>query len=125
MKTADLVTFTEEILNGKLHFLCSVCKKNRMSYSIKCYKQINKIALLSLTLSEFLRIFSFFLFFSIRFFFHEHSRTTALQGKGEGFSLTPHYHFHLLHRHLDISREITAENSPLHITCGRSRTGNL
>ena len=22
-KTADLVTFTEEILNGKLHFLCS------------------------------------------------------------------------------------------------------
>ena len=30
-QTADLVTFTEEILNGKLHFLCSefntvVCK---------------------------------------------------------------------------------------------------
>ena len=24
---ADLVTFTEEILNGKLHFLCSVSKK--------------------------------------------------------------------------------------------------
>ena len=23
MKTVDLVTFTEEILNGKLHFLCS------------------------------------------------------------------------------------------------------
>ena len=23
-KTADLVTFTEEIFNGKLHFLCSV-----------------------------------------------------------------------------------------------------
>ena len=23
-KTADLVTFTEEILNGELHFLCSV-----------------------------------------------------------------------------------------------------
>ena len=22
-ETADLVTFTEEILNGKLHFLCS------------------------------------------------------------------------------------------------------
>ena len=26
----DLVTFTEEILNGKLHFLCSASKK--MSY---------------------------------------------------------------------------------------------
>ena len=24
-ETSDLVTFTEEILNGKLHFLCSVC----------------------------------------------------------------------------------------------------
>ena len=23
--TVDLLTFTEEILNGKLHFLCSVC----------------------------------------------------------------------------------------------------
>ena len=26
-KTADLVTFTAEILNGKLHFLCSVYHK--------------------------------------------------------------------------------------------------
>ena len=25
-ETADLVTFTEEILNGKLHFLCSDIK---------------------------------------------------------------------------------------------------
>ena len=25
-KTTDLVTFTEEILNEKLHFLCSVCR---------------------------------------------------------------------------------------------------
>ena len=24
-ETVDLVTFTEEILNGKLHFLCSAC----------------------------------------------------------------------------------------------------
>ena len=24
LETEDLVTFTEEILNGKLHFLCSV-----------------------------------------------------------------------------------------------------
>ena len=24
METVDLLTFTEEILNGKLHFLCSV-----------------------------------------------------------------------------------------------------
>ena len=27
-KTADLVRFTKEILNGKLHFLCSETKKD-------------------------------------------------------------------------------------------------
>ena len=26
-ETADLVTFIEEILNGKLHFLCSACSQ--------------------------------------------------------------------------------------------------
>ena len=34
-----------------------------------------------------------FFFFSIWVFFHEHSRITRLQGKGEGISLTPHYRF--------------------------------
>ena len=43
-------------------------------------------------------------FFSIWVFFHEHSQFTGQQGKGEGIYLTPLYHFHLLHRHLDISR---------------------
>ena len=38
-----------------------------------------------------------------------------MQGKGEGISLTPHYHFHPLHRHFDISRAITTESSPLYI----------
>ena len=38
-------------------------------------------------------------FFSIWVFFHEHSRITELQRKGEGISLTPHYHFNPLHRH--------------------------
>ena len=46
-------------------------------------------------------------------------------GEGEGISLTPHYHFHPLHRHLDISRAITAESSPLHIASSRIQTGNL
>ena len=54
-------------------------------------------------------------FFSIWVFFHEHSRFTGQQGKGESIYLTPLYHFHPLHRDLDISREITAESSPLHI----------
>ena len=30
-ETADLVTFTEETLNGKLHFLCSVTLRHGCS----------------------------------------------------------------------------------------------
>ena len=65
------------------------------------------------------------IFFSIWVFFHNHSRTTGLQGKEEGISLTLHYHFHPLHRHLDISQAITAESLPLHIGSSRIWTGNL
>ena len=54
-----------------------------------------------------------------------HSQITGLEGKGEGISLTPYYHFHPVHRHLDISRAITAESSPLHIGSSQTRTGNL
>ena len=61
-----------------------------------------------------------YIFFSMWVFLHEHSRITGLQGKGKGISLTPHYHFHPLHRNLDISRAITAESSPLHIASGIS-----
>ena len=64
-------------------------------------------------------------FFSIWVFFHNHSRTTGLQGKEESIPLTLHYHFHTLHRHLDITRAITAETSPLHIGSNWTRTGNL
>ena len=64
-------------------------------------------------------------FFSIWDLFHEHSRITGLQGKGEGIPLTPHYHFHPLPRHLHISGTITAGSSPLHIVSSRTRTGNL
>ena len=53
-----------------------------------------------------------YFFFSIWVFFYEHSRFTGQQGKGEGIYLTPLYHFHPLHRHLDISRAIIAESSP-------------
>ena len=66
-----------------------------------------------------------FFVFSIWVFFHEHSRFTGQRGKGEGIYLTPLYHFHPLDGHLDISRAITAESSPLHIARSRNRTGNL
>ena len=67
----------------------------------------------------------YFGFFSVGLFFHDHSRITGLRGRGEGISLTPHYHFHPLHRPLDNSRTITAESSPLHISSSRIRAGNL
>ena len=65
--------------------------------------------------------------FFFRFFYlgHDHSRITGLQEKGEGISLTPHYHFHPLHRYLDISRVITTESSPLHIGSSWTRAGKL
>ena len=49
------------------------------------------------------------LFFSIWVFFHEHSRFTGQQGKGQATSLTPLSHFHQFHRHLEINWAITAE----------------
>ena len=63
--------------------------------------------------------------YSIWVSFHKHSRITGLQGKREGISLIPHYHFHPFHRDLDISRAFTTESSPLHIASSGTRTGNL
>ena len=36
-ETVDLVTFTEEILNGNLHFLCSVYTKKMEKLSLITY----------------------------------------------------------------------------------------
>ena len=70
-------------------------------------------------------IFKAIFFFFVWVFFHEHSRFTGQQGKGEGIYLTLFYHFHPLRRHLDISRVVTAESSPQHIASSRTWTGNL
>ena len=58
-------------------------------------------------------------------FLQDYSWITGLRGKGENISLTHHYHFHPLHRHLDISRVITEESSPLHIVSNHTWTENL
>ena len=68
---------------------------------------------------------SVIIFFSIWIFFHEHSRITGLHGKREGICLTPHYQFHPLHRHLDISQVLIAQSSILHIASIWNRTGKL
>ena len=84
---------------------------------------VGSFILMFLFCSKYVYIYIYFFFIWV--FFHEHSRITGLQGKGEGISLTPHYHFHPLHRHLDISRAIAAGSSPLHIASSRTQTGNL
>ena len=58
-------------------------------------------------------LFICFCFFLIWVFYHKYSRFIGQQGKGEDISLTPLCHFHSVHRHLDISRMITAKSSPL------------
>ena len=45
--------------------------------------------------------------------------------KEEAISLSPLYYFSPLYRHLDISCEITAESSFLHIGNSRNRIGNV
>ena len=67
----------------------------------------------------------FFFVFSFGVSFHEHSRITEMQGKWEDIPLTPQFHFHLLYSHLDFSRAITADSSPLHIANSQTQTGNL
>ena len=64
------------------------------------------------------------IFFSIWVFFHDHSWFTGQQEKGEVLSITPLYHFHTLHWHLDINRVITAGSSPLHTASSWTKTGN-
>ena len=58
-------------------------------------------------------------------FFHGHSRIAGLKRMSRDISLTPHYHFRLLHRHLDVSLAITAESSPLNIGSIWSQTGTF
>ena len=42
LETADLVTFTEEILNGKLHFLCNVSQFYPQKFHINIVPDISK-----------------------------------------------------------------------------------
>ena len=61
-----------------------------------------------------MRSIFFFFFFLSGFSFTKIHESQDCRGRAD-ISLTPFYHFHPLHRHLGISREIAAESSPLHI----------
>ena len=49
-------------------------------------------------------------------FFHENSRFTRQQGKGEAISMARLYQFHPLLKHLDLSQAVILESSLRHIT---------
>ena len=95
---------------------------HHINIKVSYWSQVSFSKKLSFTV---INICGLFFFLPIWVFFYEHSRITGPQGMGEGISSTPHYHFHPLHRHLDISRASTAESSPLHIGSSRTWTGNL
>ena len=100
--------------------------RGRLQFSLLIlseFKRINQL-LLTLKLSENLDLKKKKKFF-VWVFFHEHSRITGLQGKGESISLTSPYHFHPLQRQLDICRTITVESSTLLVASNRTRTRNL
>ena len=97
--------------------------KKEKKYLKYFHKEFHHVLYHELTNNSRLLLQGIRILFSIFVLFHEHSRITGLHGMGEVIPLTPHYHFHPLHRHLDISRAITAENSPLHIASSRTWTG--
>ena len=69
-ETADLVTFTEEILNGKLHFLCSEVQENthfsEFYLNSKLYEKIsnNPVSYIKMTWKRKVILFYLNLFIS-------------------------------------------------------------
>ena len=82
-------------------------------------------ALFVIVVFFFVCLFINLFFFSIWISFHQNSRFSVQQEKGEAISITPFYHFHQFHIRLDISEAITAERSPLRKASSRTRTGKL
>ena len=87
-----------KIVNG-ITKLCKIVQKNLKNSHYPSLPRLLKtkneipivVVIVYITLNNCklgLRIF-FFFFFSIWVFFHEHSRFTGQQGKGEGICLTP------------------------------------
>ena len=59
-ETADLVTFTEKILNEKLHFLCSVRSRDHQSACVrKMFRQTNIYYLQGVENNSFFENFSY------------------------------------------------------------------
>ena len=119
-------------------FSCQFCKifKNTYFYKHlwwlllykplihKWYRPISQ-EVKAMKFGQLIEFFFFFLIFLSGFSFTNIHDLRDSRRKGEAIYLTPLYHFHALHRHLDISRAITAKSSPQRIASSRTRTGNL
>ena len=96
-------------------------------------KQCGKLLLLSNSVAisnhSFLKVGylmdPFFFFLLSGFSFTNIHESQDCRGRGRACFYLLTTNFHLLHRHLDISRLITAESLPLHIASSQTRTGNL
>ena len=86
-----------------------------MCFSVFSPQQVNCFSTLSQS-----DVFFFYLGFLLQQFTNHR---TAVEGGGH--FLTPRYHFHPLHRQLDISQTITTKSSTLHIGSSQTRTRNL
>ena len=92
-------------------------QKSKMNTSQLRHNQINRsvFPVCKYIRVPFLRLWRGFSF-SIWFFFSQPPANNRTAGEGEGIPLTPHCHFHPLHRYLGNSWAIAAEGSPLRIS---------
>ena len=96
-----------------------------MPFYIHIYGMVRELLDFHKNINYWLLWISSYLLFFYLGSLSRNSRFTGQQGKGEAIFLSPLHLFHPLHRHLGISRVITAESSPLHIASSRTRTGTF
>ena len=93
---------------------------------VSFYRIIKKVKEQYSGLKVLVTIITETIFFLSGFSFTDIHHSQDNRGRGSlSLSLTALYHFHLLHRHIDISQAITAESSPMHIASSRTWTRNL
>ena len=125
-KSRDIVKQTV-ISNSSTYYspkVCNICNKQvckkywRHNVHWKTYWAIFNFwcSILSIRHLNLFISFLYLGFLSRKFMIH----MTA--GGGEGYFSKSSFSLHPLYRHLDISRMINAESSPLHITSSRTRT---
>ena len=91
------------------------------SYVIRLYSYVIRMSLVCTRMSSVCHSYVFFFYLG---FLSQPFTNHTTAGEEGGHVITPHYHFHPLHRHLNINRVITAERSPLHIGSSWTRTVN-